>query len=596
MFPKYLFVLSFIVILFISFFTVAKYTNNFVVTFDIKIIQNDYSWRGELFYSSSKIFKEKTKRSIRYKSLKNEYQKIEININNIYNINAIRLDPLLANGTVEIKNFFIKYKDQKYKVDFSKIEQQNDNNNIAIIAQSSGHIVLECVGDDPYIELVDNINFNIMSQQYISSSLFLTLILYLLLLITLWLVKLFTFEYGVLVSLLIIYTWYTLLFSTWEIAYKLILAFSIASVLVTIRNGFMRKIDYFKGMFSFLLIYFLMSYASIFLSSHVANLSFLNSKVLYIIASCFIPIGFYNLKNINTIFFKTTLTFLVITTAFFIILLNSQLVIINDISIFNFIMHRSNWTQKNYIFWYIILTFGTLSFYKFKERNDFITILVIFSLAYYAIFNSYSQSAALALVVATIVYLVLSLATFRKVHLNIFIWILTLSLIFTPLLSSLIDLAQYHPRLVDRDALYYTATALIKEHWFFGYGFGSTLHLHTSEFINISNLSAPHVERFDGGHPHNISLLFWLEFGVFGAAFLGYYVHKLLRLVIDKTQNRNNQPALFAMIISFIVITSLSWSIWYPQVLLTYAFFGVMLVLSMNTEETKHRASNECKI
>ena len=65
--------------------------------------------------------------------------------------------------------------------------------------------------------------------------------------------------------------------------------------------------------------------------------------------------------------------------------------------------------------------------------------------------------------------------------------------------------------------------------------------------------------------------------------FLVYFVHKLLIAVIEQTYHGRNNAALFAMIVAFGVITSFSWSIWYPQVLLTYAFFGVLLILSMNS-------------
>ena len=41
------------------------------------------------------------------------------------------------------------------------------------------------------------------------------------------------------------------------------------------------------------------------------------------------------------------------------------------------------------------------------------------------------------------------------------------------------------------------------------------------------------------------------------------------------------------MIIAFDIITSFSWSIWYPQVLLTFAFFGIMLTLFMNIKIKK---------
>ena len=91
-----------------------------------------------------------------------------------------------------------------------------------------------------------------------------------------------------------------------------------------------------------------------------------------------------------------------------------------------------------------------------------------------------------------------------------------------------------------------------------------------------------YLSVFPRGQPHNLSLLFWLEFGVFGALFLAYYIHKLLFMFIEKTYNQMNLTALFGMIVAFDIITSFSWSIWIYQVLLTFSFFGIMLVLSLN--------------
>jgi O-antigen ligase len=243
------------------------------------------------------------------------------------------------------------------------------------------------------------------------------------------------------------------------------------------------------------------------------------------------------------------------------------------------------------MFWYVLLMFGTLSFYNFKNKKDMIIIFLIISVSYFALFAGYSRSARLAFVVGLAIYIGLSLFNVRKKYLHIVIWVLTLYIVFSPILFSFVDLTPYHQRLIQRDAIYHTAAALIKEHWLFGYGFGSTFHMYIKDFVDIAELPKHYIDRFPGGHPHNLSLLFWLEFGVFGAVFLAYYIHKLLLVFIDKTYNKISQPALFGMIVAFDIITSFSWSILIYQVLLTFSFFGIMLVLSMNINIQRNEGS-----
>jgi O-antigen ligase len=144
-----------------------------------------------------------------------------------------------------------------------------------------------------------------------------------------------------------------------------------------------------------------------------------------------------------------------------------------------------------------------------------------------------------------------------------------------------------HPRLEERIAIYKTAFALIKEHWFFGYGYGSTLVVNIKDFVSTSNLPKYYIDTFPGGHPHNLALLFWLEFGIIGATFLAYYIHKLLVYIIENTYNYTNQAAILSLVVAFDIISSFSWSIWWPSVLLTFAFFGIMLTLSMNIKSLK---------
>jgi len=569
-----------VVTLSISTYAVLEYTNNFIIKYDIKIIENTGFYRGEIYYSSNGIYSEHKKETVRYKKLLNQFQNVKIRVSN-QNISSLRLDPLLKAGKVVIKDFSIRYQHQVYKVDFRNIDDSTAHNVISL-DRDANSVVLQCLGRDPSVVIDSNITFNRFGFTSVVHIVLLTLLLFSSLKILTMAVKKYSSENIVLAVMLSLYSIYVVLFSSPVMGEGLLYILVILSLGAALINGFHPKINYLKGVMLFLGVYLLMSYLSIILSTDLADIIYLNSKVPLIVCACFIPVGFYNINRFDYSQVKVFLTLLLLLMALLIVSLNNNLLTINNVYLFSFQMERSDWTQKNYIFWYLLLCFGTLSFYNFRKRYDIAVIVLILALSYFAIFFSYSLLARVAFFVSTAVYLLLTVCKFPKKVLLIFIWILTIYIVFSPILFSLIDLTPYHHRLVARDAFYHTSAALIKEHWLFGYGFGSTLHIQTKDFIDLSEISKNFIDSFPGGHPHNLSLLFWLEFGIFGALFLAFFIHKFLELFIEQTYGLISQPALFGMIIAFDIITSFSWSIWYPQVLLTFAFFGVMFVLSMN--------------
>lgn len=579
---KKIFALKVIFIFLISFHIINIDINKFTISYDVNIIQSDSRLHGQLYYKDTSQYNDKHVKNIKYKDIKNTFQNYTFNITNLSNISAIRFDPLPNKGIVEIKNFTIASKYHTYKVNFNNINTEKNSHHIKIIKKDSQSIILDCTGSDPYIELANDICFPYITWKKLRSFIIFSLLLYILMELLLFSNKIFSIEKILLSTILFTYTFYAVLGSDWRIAEHLLIIFSSIGILSYFQNHLKFNSNYIKQITIFLLLYLTMSYMSIFTSTELADLNYLNNKTPLIIAAALIPMSFYFLKPFNFKYFKVFLTILLMLYALFIIALNLDFISLDNIKIYDLTLRRHNWTQKNYMFWYVLLMFGTLSFYNFKNKKDFIIIILLLALSYYTVFYGYSRSAMLAYSIGILIYIVLSLFQVKKKYLQIIIWILTLYIIFSPLLFSLIDLTPYHPRLNQRDAIYHTAAALIKEHWLFGYGFGSTLTIHLQDFVSASEMPKHYRSVFPGGHPHNLSLLFWLEFGVFGALFLAYYIHKLLFMFIEKTYNQMNLPALFGMIVAFDIITSFSWSIWYPQVLLTFSFFGVMLVLSMN--------------
>ncbi len=573
----------------LSFYLVLTYSSKFTVEYGIKIIENKNSFQGEIYYTDNDIFKEHKKKAIKYKKILNKFQKVKIEISH-YNLTSLRLDPLLNRGVVEIKNFIIKFRDQTYKIDFQNFDT-NYKKDIELLAYDLKSIRLRCTGSDPHIEIARNLNFNHSNFTSVIITTFLTFPLFILFQTLVRVTHKYTFDNVLLITILLSYSIYVVLFSTWQMGKYLLYIYAFTSIAFSLNNRFSYKANYIKQMMIFLVVYIAMSYASIFCTTHLADINYLNSRVLILFLACFIPLVFYRIISFDMNFFKVSLSGLQLLMTFFIISLNLELFSIDNIRIFGLLMERSEWTQKNYAFWYILLTFGTLSFYNFKDKNEAFIIAFILLLSHYTIFNTYSHSARMALIVGTVFYLTLAIFNPRKKYLHLFICFLTIFIIFSPLMFSLFDLSAYHQKLVIRDSIYHTSVALIKKHWLFGYGFGSTLQLHSSDFLNVSELPKNFVDRFPGGHPHNLSLLFWLEFGIIGAIFLAYFVLRFLRTFIEQTHGYLNQPALFAMIIAFVVITSFSWSILYYPVLLTFSFFGIMSVLSMNNEVRRDQGS-----
>ena len=323
----------------------------------------------------------------------------------------------------------------------------------------------------------------------------------------------------VLAAMLVGYSWYAILSSSDTMVSKLLIVFAILSVVLALENGFSHCKAYVKNVGLFLLLYMLLGYLSIFITTEHAKIEYLNEKLPIIVLALLIPVGFANLTTFNETIYKKILTGLLVSMALFILLLNNKILSINGFRFGEHTMHWTGWTQKNYMFWYVLLLFGTVSFYDATNRKDLYPILFLFVLSFFVIYGGYSDSALLSYGFGLLVYFVLSVFNLQKKYLLWFAWAISLYLLLTPLLFSMIDFAPYHYKLVKRNANLNTSVALVKEHWFLGYGYGSTLTIKLKEFVSAADLPTHYKECYPGGHPHNLSFLFWLEFGVLARCF-----------------------------------------------------------------------------
>lgn len=570
---KKLFFTKFFFILVITFYTIYINNNKYTLECDIQVMQTNTSLYGQFYYANNNPYTDQQVKNFHYGKLKkiNHYM---ITFDS-KKISQLRFDPLPDKGIVLLKNCIISNKYGHYSFNFENL-QTLKSHNIHIEKHNNNYILLKSIGKDPYIELNHSIKIPHEKLKKFIYFLLISLLLFLLLEVCIFVLqKNIQIQTMLLSSILIIYTFFTFFGSYWDVAETLLIVFSSISILFYFSNS-KKYTPYIKSISIFLIIYLTLSYLSIYISYGLGNLQYLNEKSLYIIAVALIPLPFYKISSFNATYFKIFLTVLLLIFSLLICIENAHLIH------FEKFFRMNVWVEKAFDFWYILLLFGNLSFYSLKNKKDFSIILLLMLVSYYTIYNSYSKSALVALSLGICIFIFFSFISIKKQHINKAIWIFVLYIIFSPILFSLVDLSSYHPRLVSRNQIYHTAASLIQAHPLFGYGFGSTLTIHLKDIVESSKIPLYYINTFPGGHPHNLSLLFWLEFGIFGAIFLAYYIHKLLYLIVQKTYATNTLPALLALFVEFEILTSFSWSIWYPQVLLTFAFFAVMLTLSMN--------------
>jgi hypothetical protein len=128
------------------------------------------------------------------------------------------------------------------------------------------------------------------------------------------------------------------------------------------------------------------------------------------------------------------------------------------------------------------------------------------------------------------------------------------------------------PNWLERIIAYDVSSAVIRSNWWLGLGFGSSRHL-------VVPAVPGHGGHLPGGHPHNLPLMFWLEFGVFGAVLLVVSLFVLYRFIAGHTDGRRGAPACWAVLSAGIVIFSFSFDTWETQLVLLYTMVASLIVV-----------------
>lgn len=249
-----------------------------------------------------------------------------------------------------------------------------------------------------------------------------------------------------------------------------------------------------------------------------------------------------------------------------------------------------DWNEKHHTFWLVILLWPTMYFIKDSPQyNKFITILFFL----FALFSSYSESAKVAIIFSTIVFL---LSKSRPVvSWAIVYWALLLYILLFPFVLQIMpiaDLDSAYDRLYIRFLLWEVSSNIIVDELIFGRGFGSTLSLNIIPFLPEFHSSAREwlylSKTFPGNHPHNFVALIWIEFGLIGALMLTFFLYKFNRFITKTIKHSDSAPYIISIITTVVILFSCSWSIWQTDVVLTYIMFVASLNFLITYENHKN--------
>lgn len=253
--------------------------------------------------------------------------------------------------------------------------------------------------------------------------------------------------------------------------------------------------------------------------------------------------------------------------------------------------------RKYFSFYLLFLMWGAVSFlWPLGSGYKWLAWFCIF-ISGAALFSSTSESSWLAWVVSLFVFAVTQLRSAKGrfwPYFFIFILFFLIPLGWT-LSAPLLDenpwvyyeddttfLGNYWS-IGSRLYLYDFSAELVRKMFIFGHGFGSTWT------IPIPSGELPGWSIFPGGHPHNIVFLILIDHGILGFLWLTLMAVLLFKYLHDNIGDAPQGPAVWALTMSGLILFSLSFSVWHPDVALTYGMFFLILFLSVTLPTSKDR-------
>ena len=235
------------------------------------------------------------------------------------------------------------------------------------------------------------------------------------------------------------------------------------------------------------------------------------------------------------------------------------------------------WTEKYYIYWLLLLVWACVASFSWRERVDRLVILGLLGLAAVLIFSSGRSIRALVILAGGVaVYFVLGQFAPSRRTLRFGLFLLLVWWGAAPWLFNALDFSRLDPRINERTRIYRATHDLVQQQPWLGHGFGRAPEL------THPLLPRRFHQHLPGGHPHNLGLLFWLEYGLAGALWLCGSTWFLLGRVMDVARGTDVWPALGALIVSFVTIVSFSWDVWDYAIILFYAASAGLVLLLFN--------------
>jgi len=588
-------ILALLLIYITIFFSIYHYTYTYAtLQFEIKKLQASHGLAyGQIYYGQNSAYTpSQMSPFLHWWGFPKKFQPFELPMNTQY-LNSIRFDPLSDKGEVIIQNMsIVEYDGFQEIIHPINLEKINLNflHNIKVLEKTETSLHLLTTGKDPYIEISNNLNLVLSKNNYYE---LFNIGIYSLITLFLFLYLFQGFHSGylkgdeiILALILIIYSGYTVLFGTqFRMAWLLIETLPYLAIFIVLRQGLGNYLTYIKYMI-FILIYLTIIVLFIDYIQDINAFEYYKMIFPNITYAMIISMIFIQKKTFNLHFYKYFLLILTLTIAIGTILLHYFIIRIDTTLAFGYTMAMSDWAQKNYTFWYLFLMWGTISFFNIKDnkKHESAIILFILIISAFSIYTGYSASAKIAFMLSVILYFIFTFIPFNKKTLMIIPFIVSLYIILFPWISDVfVLLGDLHPSLRDREGLFVIYSDMVKHNILFGYGFNNTGSLAPIEYVSPDILKHYADNLFmKGCAPHSLPLLLWLNLGLLAMLPFGLLLYYGTKRLIAKTYNNNNQPALFSLIVSFVIIITFSWGTWQPHALLTFSFFFGMLLLSLN--------------
>lgn len=261
------------------------------------------------------------------------------------------------------------------------------------------------------------------------------------------------------------------------------------------------------------------------------------------------------------------------------------------------------WCGKYFASWLTLLVWGAVALlWSADGKCKKYLATILFCCAMIAVSKLPSTGAILANGVAFISFVLLNIFNFKKYRMMyccILLFPVILSFFLISFLAfSYMDTDSYTTEqlknggvrnsIVSRFDIYNDAADAFKKKPLVGYGFGSVRSLYYS---NGGNVITPKIDRpvFQGGHPHNLAFLFFVEHGVLGFLFLSFVVYSFYRYIYSQSIRYCGVEFVIPLIMSYQMIHFFSFSIWQADIVILLTFFFLLVRIVMETN--KKRAS-----